>query len=61
MVIGVIAVSLYNNIQFSAHVKKLIFDECFQYYAKKENESGVTKELTSLCWDKAEQWIKDIK
>lgn len=59
--LGSLTTTLYNNLQFKTHVKKAIFDECFQYYAVAEKANGISKDLISTCWDKADSWVKEIK
>lgn len=59
--LGILTMVFYNSLQFSTHVKRTIFDECFQYYANTHKEEGITKELISTCWNKTDSWLKEIR
>ena len=50
----------YQNNSSSTHVKRAIFDECFQYYSTTQQEEGISKELVATCWDKANDWTKEV-
>jgi hypothetical protein len=41
-------------------VKTSIYNECFDYYAETEKESGISEGLIEVCVEKAERWTNNI-
>lgn len=58
-IVGITATILYNDYQFSSRVKEAVFDECFQYIAKRDaDKGGISKASISACVDKANDQFK---
>lgn len=60
-ILGILAMLLYSNYQFTSHVKQSIYNECFSYYAETYREDGISKDSIKTCIQKSEDWIKEVK
>ena len=49
------------DVDFRIHMQQKIFDECFDYYARSDQQTGIHVTTIQTCREKTEKYMKDIK
>jgi hypothetical protein len=44
----------------NTHIKKKIFDECFDYYSFVQKDKGATKDIVTMCKDKTDNFSREL-